>query len=410
MQYAAEFRRRVLLLWIGSPIGEVARDGTLFGLNVLIHGYGAAGFAFPQPHQALIDGNARQPRGEFAVSLELVKLVVGLQEDVLGNVFSIFAILCNVLRCSKNLPVILPHQLLKRFRVSSAGRLDQCYVGVNFLCSGLFHHRHALAKCTSPEGMQQRPRTVAASAARTRVCRSVLSVVRAAAHFLYRYGTSLGSWCTFAPVQAVVRLTVRMVKALFFSVALLVSLSAAQGAVKKHTAAQPHAKVSAGQHKAHSSAAASRGIHHPAAAPIRGKRGKAAQAAAHGRMAARGNHVRTRVVESTPTPQSRRLQTAFVATSNLRPMAQQLALQRTPAAFAGVQNYAAANPGEPASAAYLAMGHAYAADRHYSSAVQSYQQAASGDVLRDYAEYLGAQAALQNGDAATTIRLLSTLR
>ncbi len=88
-------------------------------------------------------------------------------------------------------------------------------------------------------------------------------------------------------------------------------------------------------------------------------------------------------------------------------MAQQLAASRSAAAFSGVQSYAAANPGEAASAAYLALGHAYATDRRYGDAVNSYRQAAGGESLRDYAEYLGGQAAVQNRDGNTAVSLLT---
>ncbi len=118
-------------------------------------------------------------------------------------------------------------------------------------------------------------------------------------------------------------------------------------------------------------------------------------------------HVRTTRIESIATPQSRRLTSAFVESATLRPMAQQLALSRSSTAFAGVQNYAAAHPGEGAAAAYLAIGHAYAADRRYGDATVAYKQAAAaGSALRDYADYLGAQAALQNHDAGSAITLL----
>lgn len=89
-------------------------------------------------------------------------------------------------------------------------------------------------------------------------------------------------------------------------------------------------------------------------------------------------------------------------------MAQQLASSRSGAAFAGVQNYAAEHPGEGASAAYLAIGHAYAADRRYGEAVNAFKQAAAqGTALRDYATFLGAQAALNNHDTTSTIALLT---
>ena len=111
---------------------------------------------------------------------------------------------------------------------------------------------------------------------------------------------------------------------------------------------------------------------------------------------------------SHPTAQTQSLHTAFVETSTLRPMAQQLTSSRSSAAFAGVQSFAAEHPGERASAAYLAMGHAYAADRRYGDAVNAYKQASQqGSALRDYADYLAAQAALNNHDASTAITLLT---
>ena len=53
-------------------------------------------------------------------------------------------------------------------------------------------------------------------------------------------------------------------------------------------------------------------------------------------------HARTRRSRRTAKTiaRSRRLQRAFVASSQLRPMAQQLAQNRTPAAYAGVTHYA----------------------------------------------------------------------
>lgn len=89
-------------------------------------------------------------------------------------------------------------------------------------------------------------------------------------------------------------------------------------------------------------------------------------------------------------------------------MAQQLAATRSAAAYTGVQSYATVHPGEGASAAWLALGHSYALDHRYSDAASAFRQAAQqGEALRDYADYLAAQAALQNKDAQTAITLLS---
>lgn len=96
-----------------------------------------------------------------------------------------------------------------------------------------------------------------------------------------------------------------------------------------------------------------------------------------------------------PTPQTIHLTKAFRATEQLRPMAQQLASTRSAAAYAGVQSYAHAHPGEAAATAYLAIGHAYMLDRRYNDAFVAFHQAnVSGNALDDYADYLGAQAAL----------------
>jgi soluble lytic murein transglycosylase len=137
--------------------------------------------------------------------------------------------------------------------------------------------------------------------------------------------------------------------------------------------------------------------------------GKASKAAPRGKASGRNDaHARTTRIVSEPTPVSRSLTSAFVASSTLRPMAQQLASSRSAAAFAGVENYAGAHPGEGAAAAYLAMGHSYAADRRYGDAVTAYRSAANqGSALRDYAEYLGAQAALNNKDVNTVVTLLT---
>ena len=182
----------------------------------------------------------------------------------------------------------------------------------------------------------------------------------------------------------------------------------ASAAANKHaTAAPSHAISSKGVGASHHVASAARQGGKVSTRVVRTKGKGKPQAAARGRSSRRTSHVRTTFVEAAATPQSRKLFTAFVATSSLRPMAQQLAASRSAAAFAGVQSYAAAHPGEAASAAYLATGHAYAADRRYIDAVAAYRQAANGDALRDYAEYLGAQAALQNHDGTTAITLLT---
>jgi soluble lytic murein transglycosylase len=74
-------------------------------------------------------------------------------------------------------------------------------------------------------------------------------------------------------------------------------------------------------------------------------------------------------------------------------MAQQLATLRTPAAYAGVANYAHRHTGEAASAAYLALGHAYMVDRRFAEAAENLRLAKqAGQELADYADFLTADA------------------
>jgi soluble lytic murein transglycosylase len=104
---------------------------------------------------------------------------------------------------------------------------------------------------------------------------------------------------------------------------------------------------------------------------------------------------------------SAKLKQAFVASTELRPMAQQLAATRTAAAFAGVAAYAHAHTGEVASAAYLALGHAYLLDNRYSEAAANLRQArAAGDALADYDEYLDAKAEHDSGSDAAAEELI----
>ena len=106
------------------------------------------------------------------------------------------------------------------------------------------------------------------------------------------------------------------------------------------------------------------------------------------------------------TERTVRLNSAFVATSQLRPMAQQLASYRTPTSFNGVMSYAESHPGVGAATAYLALGHAYMLDRKFSEAGDSFKQAANLGELSDYADYLGAQAMVQAGRLSDAFPLL----
>jgi soluble lytic murein transglycosylase len=116
---------------------------------------------------------------------------------------------------------------------------------------------------------------------------------------------------------------------------------------------------------------------------------------------------RRRGSRASRTARTAHIHQAFVASTELRPMAQQLALLRTPAAYAGVTGYAKRHTGEAAAAAYLALGHAYLLDRKFPDAEASLRQAnQAGDALDDYADFLGAQAAHEAGNEQAAEALL----
>jgi soluble lytic murein transglycosylase len=87
------------------------------------------------------------------------------------------------------------------------------------------------------------------------------------------------------------------------------------------------------------------------------------------------------------------LERASVASSQLRPLAQQLASNSTRRAYDDVLRYARAHTGEASSAAYLALGHAYLADGKCDKAPDALERARrAGDALKDYADYFEAKA------------------
>jgi soluble lytic murein transglycosylase len=92
------------------------------------------------------------------------------------------------------------------------------------------------------------------------------------------------------------------------------------------------------------------------------------------------------------SPRVKRIRQAFVASTNLRSMAQQLIQDRTPPAYAGVEAYARAHAKEDAGAlAWLVVGYAHVLDRDYAHAIDPLNRAKplAGD-LGDYvAYYLG---------------------
>jgi len=138
-------------------------------------------------------------------------------------------------------------------------------------------------------------------------------------------------------------------------------------------------------------------------------RSKQGSASAIARSTRVHGHGATRVSQlPQPTAESRRLNIAFGASAQLRPMAQQLVTDRSPAAYSGVLAYAASHPGEAAASAELAIGHAYMLDRRYSDAENAFRQASiHGVALDDYADYLEAQAAVEGNRPQNAIPLLT---
>jgi soluble lytic murein transglycosylase len=116
---------------------------------------------------------------------------------------------------------------------------------------------------------------------------------------------------------------------------------------------------------------------------------------------------RQRASKAVRRARTARIKLAFVASTELRPMAQQLATLRTPAAYAGVTKYAHEHTGEAAAAAYLALGHAYWLDKRYEDAAADFKAARkAGEELADYADFLGARASHDAGNEQVAEALL----
>ncbi len=134
-------------------------------------------------------------------------------------------------------------------------------------------------------------------------------------------------------------------------------------------------------------------------------------AAAHGhlhRIVILKRRDRHHALSARQTAKTQQLQHAFVASSQLRPMAQQLGNYRSPVAYAGVESYAHAHTGPAASTAYLALGHAYLLDHRYPDALAALRSAnANGNSLDDYADYFTAQANLQSNQLPAADAILS---
>ena len=112
---------------------------------------------------------------------------------------------------------------------------------------------------------------------------------------------------------------------------------------------------------------------------------------------------------SHPSPRSRRMHAAFVASASLKPMARQLLQDRTPAAYAGVEAYARRHTQEDAgSLAWLVLGYARVLDKDYVKAVEplSRAQALAGD-LGDYVSFYLGTSYFQSGRTGEAVSTLS---
>ena len=111
----------------------------------------------------------------------------------------------------------------------------------------------------------------------------------------------------------------------------------------------------------------------------------------------------------TISPRIRRMRQAFVASTSLRPMAEQLLQDRTPPAYGGVQAYAHTHSKEDAGAlAWLVLGYAHVLDKDYAKAIDPLNRAKihAGD-LGDYVAYYLGVSYLQTGHTAEALANLS---
>jgi soluble lytic murein transglycosylase len=105
----------------------------------------------------------------------------------------------------------------------------------------------------------------------------------------------------------------------------------------------------------------------------------------------------------------RRVRQAFVASASLRPMAQQLLQDPTPAAYEGVEAYARRHAKEDAAALpWLVLGYAHTVDHDYAKAIDPLNRAKAGaSELGDYVAYYLGNAYLNTGHNAEALSTLA---
>jgi soluble lytic murein transglycosylase len=109
------------------------------------------------------------------------------------------------------------------------------------------------------------------------------------------------------------------------------------------------------------------------------------------------------------SPRVRRIRQAFVASTTLRSMAQQLIQDRSAAGYTGVETYARAHSKEDAGAlAWLVVGYAHVLDHEYAKAIDPLNRAKplAGD-LGDYVAYYLGTCYLQTGRQAEGLAALA---
>jgi soluble lytic murein transglycosylase len=133
-------------------------------------------------------------------------------------------------------------------------------------------------------------------------------------------------------------------------------------------------------------------------------------AAAQGKTSAASTHTAAARKRNRPmSPRVRRIHQAFVASTTLRPMAQQLIQERTPAGYAGVEAYARAHSNEDAGAlAWLVVGYAHFLDHDCAKAIEPLNRAKplAGDI-GDYVSYYLGTCYLQTGRQAEGLAALA---
>jgi soluble lytic murein transglycosylase len=144
-----------------------------------------------------------------------------------------------------------------------------------------------------------------------------------------------------------------------------------------------------------------------AASKTAGKKTVSSKTRKNGRAKASRRRIAHRGTKAQRRARTARLKQAFVASSELRPMAQQLILLRTPAAYSGVTNYAHHHSGDAAAAAYLALGRAYLLDKRYAEASANLRESRqASEILADYCDFLAAEAEHNAGNETAALALL----